>query len=90
MWIENIASHRTLQCQTAAGGPHAAAPVVQGTLENFASYFKREFARMDATKGAREMIETFLGQTQALEHHNAEFNRYLGMMQGGLDFMVLG
>ena len=72
----------------AAGGDAAAVPIVRGTLETFAAYFKREFARMDASKEAKKMIEVSFGQSQALEHHNAEFNRYLGMLPGGLDLSV--
>jgi hypothetical protein len=57
----------------AAGLP----PLQQATLTLFAEWFKRTFYRVEAVREAKQQVEYDFGQTQALEHHNAEFNELL-------------
>ena len=49
----------------------------QATLTLFAEWFKRNFYRVEATREANRQVVYVFGQTQALEHHNAEFNELL-------------
>ena len=62
----------------AAGLP----PVQQATLTLFAEWFKRTFYRVEAVREAKRQVEYDFGQTQALEHHNAEFNELLEKLPG--------
>ena len=43
----------------------------------FAEWFKRTFPRVEATREANRQVGFDFGQTQALEHPNAEFNELL-------------
>ena len=51
-------------------------------LTLFAEWFKRAFPRVEATREAKRQVEFDFGQTQALEHHNAEFNELLEKVPG--------
>ena len=62
-----------------AGGLPA---VQQATLTLFAEWFKRTFPRVEAVREAKRQVEFDFGQTQALEHHNAEFNELLEKLPG--------
>ena len=52
------------------------------TLPLFAQWFKNEFPRVEEIREAKRQIEYDFGQTQALEHHNAEFNELLEKLPG--------
>ena len=56
--------------------------VQQATLTLFAEWFKRTFSRVEAVREAKRQVEFDFGQTQALEHHNAEFNELLEKLPG--------
>ena len=52
-------------------------PEQLATLTLIAEWFKRTSPRVEATRETKRQIELDFGQTQALEHHNAEFNELL-------------
>ena len=52
------------------------------TLPLFAQWFKDTFPRVEAVREAKRQVEYDFGQTQALEHHNAEFNELLEKLPG--------
>ena len=56
--------------------------VQQATLVLFSDWFKFTFPRVEATREAKRQVEFDFGQTQALEHHNAEFNELLEKLSG--------
>lgn len=66
--------------QHAAGLPRAR----QASLELFAQWFKESFFRVEAAREARREIEYDFGQTQSLEHHNADFNELLDKLPTGM------
>jgi hypothetical protein len=54
----------------------------EATLPLFAQWFKATFPRVEAVRETKRQIEYDFGQTQALEHHNAEFNELLEKLPG--------
>ena len=54
----------------------------QATLILFADWFKATFPRVEAIREAKRQVEFDFGQTQALEHHNADFNELLDKLPG--------
>jgi hypothetical protein len=62
-----------------AGGLPA---VQQATLTLFADWFKATFPRVEAVREAKRQVEFDFGQTQALEHHNLDFNELLDKLPG--------
>ena len=54
----------------------------QATLVLFSDWFKATFPRVEAVREAKRQVEFDFGQTQALEHHNAEFNELLEKLPG--------
>ena len=68
----------------------AAIPAGQtATLPLFAQWFKETFPRVEAVRGGKRQIEYDFGQTQALEHHNADFNELLDKLPTG-SIVLLG
>ena len=67
---------------TYARGPP---PEQQATLVLvlFADWFKETFSRVEVVREAKRQVEYDFGQTQALEHHNADFNELLGKLPTG-------
>ena len=49
----------------------------------FAEWFKRTFFRVEAVREAKRQVEYDFGQTQSLEHHNADFNELLDKLPDG-------
>ena len=58
-------------------------PEQQAALILFDQWFKRAFPRVEALREAKRLVEYDFGQTQALEHHNAEFNKLLDKLPNG-------
>ena len=56
--------------------------VQQATLTLFADWFKATFPRVEAVRKAKRQVEFDFGQTQAREHHNADFNELLDKLVG--------
>ena len=54
----------------------------QATLILFSDWFKATFPRVEAVREAKRQVEFDFGQTQALEHHNADFNELLEKLPG--------
>ena len=54
----------------------------EATLLPFAQWFKATFPKVEVVREAKRQIEYDFGQTQALEHHNAEFNELLEKLPG--------
>ena len=49
----------------------------QATLVLFVQWFRETFPRVEEVREANRQVEYDFGQTQALEHHNADFNELL-------------
>ena len=54
----------------------------QATLILFSDWFKATFPRVEAVREAKRQVEFDFGQTQALEHHSADFNELLDKLVG--------
>jgi hypothetical protein len=48
----------------------------------FSDWFKATFPRVEAVREAKRQVEFDFGQTQSLEHHNADFNELLDKLVG--------
>ena len=57
-------------------------PEQQATLILFSDWFKATFPRVEAVREAKRQVEFDFGQTQSLEHHNADFNELLDKLPG--------
>ena len=60
----------------------------QATLVLFAQWFKETFPRVEAVREAKRQVEYDFGQTQALEHHNADFNELLDKLPTGMNALL--
>ena len=60
----------------------------QATLTLFADWFKATFTRVEAVREAERQVEFDFGQTQALEHYNADFNELLDKLPTGMNALL--
>ena len=59
----------------------------QATLTLFADWFKATFPRVEAVREVKRQVEFDFGQTQSLEHHNADFNELLEKLPTGAQLL---
>ena len=63
-------------------------PEQQATLAIFSDWFKCTFPRVEAVREAKRQVEFDFGQTQALEHHNADFNEFMDKLPTGAQALL--
>ena len=54
----------------------------------FAQWFKETFPRVETVRETKRQVEYDFGQTQALEHHNADFNELLDKLPTGMNALL--
>ena len=83
MYYASVAAAQTRRPNAPLDPPDTIPPGHLATLQLFAQWFKQTFPRVESVREAKRQVEFEFGQTQALLHHNAEFNELLDRLPTG-------
>ena len=83
LYFASVAAAQAATPNIPLNPPDTIPPGHLATLQLFAQWFKETFPRVESVREAKRQVEFEFGQTQALLHHNAEFNELLDRLPTG-------